>query len=269
MRILISYNDIIENIRTAYFEQSGEVLDMHGESGIRIKAIATELYNLYVEGEYLLRQAGWMSATGEYLDRIAAECGVERKTASKASGEITFLIDEAKTDDTVIPSGIICSKKGHKYIQYKTLEEGTIVAGEKSVTVKAQALADGEEYNAAYGEVCVMVNPPSSVARAENRVSFIGGCDNEDDEALRLRIKDALRYPANGVNVEFLKGRIMSFDEVADCDIIREGDKPVCILKTRDKTLSENLKEKVKDVLSLFTLFGIDFDVRNADENGI
>lgn len=266
---MISYNDIIENIRTAYFEQSGEALDMHSESGIRIKAIATELYNLYVEGEYLLKQAGWMSATGEYLDRIAAECGIERKTASKASGEITFLIDEAKADDTVISSGIICSKKGHKYIQYKTLEEGTIVAGEKSVTVKAQALADGEEYNAAYGEVCVMVNPPSSVARAENRVSFIGGCNSEDDKALRLRIKDALRYPANGVNVEFLKGRIMNFDEVADCDIIREGDKPVCILKTRDKILSENLKEKVNDVLSLFTLFGIDFDVRNADENGI
>ena len=221
---------------------------MHGESGIRIKAIATELYNLYVEGEYLLKQAGWTSATGEYLDRIAAECGIERKTASKASGEITFLIDEAKADDTVIPSGIIC---------------------EKSVTVKAQALADGEEYNAAYGEVCVMVNPPSSVAKAENRVSFIGGCNSEDDEALRLRIKDALRYPANGVNVEFLKGRIMSFDEVADCDIIREGDKPVCILKTRNKILSENLKEKVNDVLSLFTLIGIDFDVRNADENGI
>ena len=54
-----------------------------------------------------------------------------------------------------------------------------------------------------------------------------------------------------------------------DCDIIREGDKPVCILKTRDKILSENLKEKVNDVLSLFTLLGIDFDVRNADENGI
>ena len=203
----------------------------------------------------MLKQAGWTSATGEYLDRIAAECGIERKTASKASGEITFLIDEAKADDTVIPSGIICSKKGHKYIQYITLEEGTIAAGEKSVTVKAQALADGEEYNAAYGEVCVMVNPPSSVARAENRVSFIGGCNSENDEALRLRIKDALRYPANGVN--------------ADCDIIREGDKPVCILKTRDKILSENLKGKVNDVLSLFTLFGIDFDVRNADENGI
>lgn len=269
MRILISYNEIIENIRTVYFEQSNEVLDMNSESGVRIKAIATELYNLYVEGEYLLKQAGWMTATGEYLDRIAAECGVERKTASKANGEITFLIDEAKADDTVIPSGIICSKKGYKYLQYKTLEDGVIRAGEKSVTVKAQALADGEEYNAAYGEVCVMVNPPSSVARAENRVSFIGGCDNENDEALRLRIKDALRYPANGVNVEFLKGRIMTFDEVIGCDILRESDKPVCILKTRDKTLSDDLKSRVKDVLSLFTLFGIDFDVRNADENGI
>ena len=84
---------------------------MHGESGIRIKAIATELYNLYVEGEYLLKQAGWMSATGEYLDRIAAECGIERKTASKASGEITFLIDE----------GLSARKKGTSIFSTKLL----------------------------------------------------------------------------------------------------------------------------------------------------
>lgn len=268
MRILISYNDIIENMRSAYFEQSNEVLDMNSESGIRIKAIATELYNLYVMGEYNLKQAGWTTATGEYLDRIAAECSVERKTASKASGEITFLIDEAKTDDTVIPAGIICSKKGQKYIQYKTVEECVITAGEQSVAVKAEALFDGEEYNAAYGEICVMVNPPNSVSKAENRVSFIGGCDDENDEELRLRIKSALRYPANGVNVEFLKGRIMTFDEVIGCDIIREDDKPICILKTRDKTVSDNLESRVRDVLSLFTLFGIVFEVRNADENG-
>ena len=268
MRILISYNEIIENIRTAYFEQSNEVLDMNSESGVRIKAIATELYNLYVTGEYLLKQAGWMTATGEYLDRIATECSVERKTASKASGEITFSIDGVKTDDTVIPAGIICSKKGHKYIQYKTLEQGIIAAGSQSVTVKAEALGDGEEYNADYGEVCVMVNPPSSVARAENRVSFIGGCNDEDDEALRLRIKEALRYPANGVNVEFLKGRIMTFDEVVACDIVRENDKPVCIVETRDNIISADLESRIRDTLSLLTLLGVDFDVRNAYENG-
>ena len=264
---MISYNEILENMKTTYFEQSGEVLDMNGESGIRFKAIATELFNLYVAGEYLLKQSAWMTATGKYLDRIATECSVVRKKASKAVGEITFLIDGVREKDTVIPEGVVCSKKGYKYIQYKTLEQGIIRAGETAVSVRAEALFCGEEYNASYGEVSVMVNPPSGIAMVENRVSFIGGCDDENDEALRLRIKDALMYPANGVNAEFLKGRIMTYDEVIGCDIIRENAKLVCVLKTRDKTVSTDLEQRVRDVLSLFTLFNFEFEVRNADEN--
>ena len=265
---MISYNEILENMKTTYFEQSGEVLDMNGESGLRFKAIATELFNLYVTGEYLLKQSAWMTATGEYLDRIAAECSVVRKKASKAVGEITFLLDDVRENDTVIPKSVICSKKGYKYIQYKTVEQGLIRAGERATSVKAEALFCGEEYNASYGEVSVMVNPPSGIALVENRVSFIVGCNDEDEEALRLRVKEALKYPANGVNVEFLKGRIMTFDEVIGCDIIRENDKLVCALKTRDKTISADLESRVRNVLSLFTLLNFDFEVRNVDENG-
>lgn len=266
---MVSFDEILENMRTSYFEHSGKVLDMNGETGLRLKAVATELYNLYVTGEYLLKQSSYETATGEYLDRIGAECGIVRKKPSKATGTITFLIDEAAQSDIVVPSGIVCSKKGHKYIQYKTLEQGIIPAGELSVTVAAEALFDGEEYNAEYGEICVMVNPPSGISKAENRVSFAGGCDNEDDEMLRARIKSALVYPANGVNVEFLKGRIEAFDEIVACDILKENEKPVCIVKTRDKTLSAELESKIRDVLSLWTLFNVEFDVRNADENGI
>lgn len=59
----------------------------------------------------------------------------------------------------------------------------------------------------------------------------------------------------------------MTFDEVIGCDIIRENAKLVCVLKTRDKTVSTDLEQRVRDVLSLFTLFNFEFEVRNADEN--
>ena len=39
------------------------------------------------------------------------------------------------------------------------------------------------------------------------------------------------------------------------------------VLKTRDKTVSTDLEQRVRDVLSLFTLFNFEFEVRNADEN--
>ena len=55
--ILVSFNEILENMKSTYFEQSGQVLDMYSETGLRLKAVATELFNLYVKGEYLLGQS--------------------------------------------------------------------------------------------------------------------------------------------------------------------------------------------------------------------
>ena len=267
--ILVSFNEILEDMKSTYFEQSGQVLDMYSETGLRLKAVATELFNLYVKGEYLLGQSSWQTATGDYLDRIATECSIQRKTASRATGTLTFYIDAPREAEVSIPSGIICSKKGYKYIQYITLEPAVIGIGEVSCTVEAQSIGCGQEYNAGYGEISVMVNPPSSIAGVQNKVSFTGGCSDEDDEALRSRIESALKYPANGVNVEFLIGRIMALDEVIGCRIVRENESVVCLLKTRDNTISDNLRDKVLDILSLFTLFDINVEVRIDDAGDI
>lgn len=259
---MFSYEEILENMKNTYFDICHEKPDMDSKMGARFKVIATELFNISINADYVLKQCRWQTATGEYLDRIASECSITRKAPSKAGGVLTFSIDEPRTTDLEIPENTICSKKGYKYLQYKTIEPATIFAGQLSCDVQAKALDNGKDYNAKYGEITAMVNPPTGVNSVTNKVSFTGGWDAENDEALRARIKTALKYPANGVNIEFLEGRIMEMENILDCRVVRDEDKIIAYVKTRNGSVNWIEDNKIHTILAIFEYFGIEVEVR-------
>lgn len=263
---MISYDDILQNMRTAYFDECGLYPDMNTKVGVRFKAVASELCNLSAYTDYALKQSSWKTATGAYLDAIASECSIERRNGAKASGTLTFSIDEPIEDTVEIPQGTICCKSKKRFIQYETVENGVILPGESSCTVKAIALANGEEYNAKGNEICVMVTPPSSVGAVCNYEKFVGGYDDERDEVLRSRIKDRLKYPANAVNVDFERAMIESLSTVHSCNIVFRDGGVYVYLRTYSGKITENEIADVVEILGYYELMGQTIFVEAATE---
>lgn len=253
---MISYDEILQNMRTAYFDECGLYPDMNTRVGVRLKAVASELCNLSAYTDYALKQSSWRTATGAYLDAIAAECSIERRSGAKASGTLTFSLNEPIDNAVEIPQGTICCKSKKRFIQYETVEKGVILPGESSCTVKARALANGEEYNAKGNEISVMVTPPSSVGAVCNYEKFVGGYDDERDEVLRSRIKDRLKYPANGVNIDFERALIESLSTVHSCNIVFRDNGVFVYLRTYSGEITENEISQVVEILGYYELMG-------------
>lgn len=214
-----TFDEIISEMKNAYFNSKGENLEENSEILKRFEAVASELYALSCYGDFIFKQAFVQNATGEYLDAHAALRGVTRKKAGKSKGQLSFFINEASEENIIIPQSTVCSVLKKPYLQYATDTEAIIPAGELSVTVSATALSPGEEYNVGAGKISVMVNAPAGVYGVTNNEKFADGCNEESDSSLRRRIIDHYAYSPNGVSCQSVANVIMDLDFVIDCSI--------------------------------------------------
>ena len=96
-----------------------------------INANSVEFENAYAEMNLIVEAAFADTSWGEYLTKICAEYGVDRKEAAYATGTVTF----TGTDGTVIPAGTLVQTADR--IQYKTDDDVTIASGTADATVTA------------------------------------------------------------------------------------------------------------------------------------
>lgn len=122
----ITYDEILNNMKNAFYEKSGENVDLMSDLGARFQAVASELYSLSCYGDYILRQSFPQTASGTELDYHAALRDITRKSASKSSGELTFYVDEPIETELTVPKGTVCSVKDSPYIQFETRGEAFI-----------------------------------------------------------------------------------------------------------------------------------------------
>ncbi len=265
----LTYNEILNEMKTAFFLEKGEPVKELSDLELRFRAVASEIYSVAAYGNFILRQGFPQTASGEYLDRHAALRSIKRKTASFASGELTFSLAAETQADVTVPVGTVCSVFGSPYIQFATDENAVIPAGEISVTVGATALKAGDEYNAAAGEVTVMVNPPDYVFSVTNEKAFAGGSDEESDEALRERIISSYSSVKFGLNAASLREMILTLDDVTDAYISVDDDwenTVVVCLKTRTSEITQEIKDEVSNLLGFAALCGIELDFISASE---
>ena len=76
-------------------------------------------------------------------------------------------------------------------MEYETLEEGVLSAGELTVDIPAQAVLGGSGGNAAAGYISTLVTPVTGIDYVTNEAAFTGGRDPEEDEAYRARVLGA------------------------------------------------------------------------------
>lgn len=140
----------------------------------------------------LMPQFFLKTAKGIYLELWAWAYNVERKQATKASGNITFS-RVFNVGDLVIPAGTIIQSpaiNGTVY-QLKTVADTTIPDGQTSMDVLCEALATGSAYNLADGYYSVQFDPLPDIASVNNGTGWLllPGTDTEVDDELRTRCR--------------------------------------------------------------------------------
>lgn len=198
-----TYEEIYNRMKSAYEQESGNTFNEASDIAIRLRVLAGEIYNTQVNMEWIRRQMFAETASGECLDMLAKQRGIERKSAQKAQGELTFYINEPVDHNILIPKGTVAATLDEVPVRYVTTEDEEIFAGNTLVSVFAEAESAGSNGNVAVGKVVAAVSVPAEIDSVRNRESFLGGTDEEADEQLRNRIKDSyLRLP-NGTNAAY------------------------------------------------------------------
>ena len=195
-----TYDEIYGRMKNAYEHETGYSFNEVSDIAIRLKVLAGEIFKLQTNLEWWKRQMFAVSASGECLDKLASQRGIERKKAMKSTGEITFNISQPCSHDIIIPKGCVVATADLVPIRFVTTEDEEISAGNTLVSVYAEAEQAGSNGNIGLGCAVVPVSVPTEIETVTNREKFTGGCDAETDDELRKRIRDTYINTSNGTN---------------------------------------------------------------------
>lgn len=252
------YDEILEDMKNTYFNECGERLNSDSQILKRFEAVASELFALSCYGDFIFRQAFIQTAAKENLDRHGALRDCIRKTAAPAQGELTFYIDEPAEEKIVVKENTVCSVEKAPYLQYFVTEGGAIEVGRTSVTLPAQAMGTGVDYNVDKDRVTVMVNAPVGISRVRNNTAFTGGYDEESDTSYRERIMQHYSIVPNGVNAQSVANAVMQLDFVTDCYIpqAQNAGEITVIVATKNNTITIPQIFEIKNSVGISEITG-------------
>ena len=131
------------------------------------------------------------------LDHLGELVGVQRLKAVPAITVIRFSLSEVNTVSVTIPKGAQVETKDGKVI-FLTEYEAVINVGEEFADIRATTNIEGSIGNGYLtGEIDNLITPVSYVDKAESVSESSGGADEETDEQLRQRIKEAPEQYSN------------------------------------------------------------------------
>ena len=256
-------DEIYREMLACFGEETGLEPREGTDLSARMYALAAQVYALYVQADWVTRQAFPQTAEGEYLDYHAQLRSLERKPALPAQGTVRFTAGEAAQSDRSIPQGTVCMTAG--LVRFATTQAAVLPAGALTVDVPVQALEPGTAGNVSAQTVVSMAVAPMGIASCTNPQAFAGGADGEGDEELRARILDTFRRLPNGANAAFYEQGALSFDQVAAAAVIPKprglGSVDV-IVSTLAGTPGEELLEQLQDYFEQRREIAVDVQVK-------
>lgn len=129
-----------------------------------------------------------MWAKGIWLDYHAEDCGLARRPATFAYGNLRI----EGIAGTIIPKDFVFSvpsENGIAAIDFLTLEE-SVIPEDGILTVRIQAVESGKNSNVAQDTISIMKNPIKGIVNITNPNNLTGGTAAESDDSLRQRIDD-------------------------------------------------------------------------------
>lgn len=155
-----------------------------------INATSVEFEKTYVELS-LVNQAGFAQTSwGEYLENIAEEHGVFRRSAVRAIGTVTVT-----GTGTVSQGALFQTQDGTEFSATRTVK---VTA---SAEVPVQAVEYGSKGNVAAGAITIIPMSIPGITRVTNAKATYDGFDEETDDELRERLLFKVRMPATSGNM--------------------------------------------------------------------
>ncbi len=211
-------DQIYEELLKSFGERTGLEPREGCDLSARLYAVAAQVYALYVQADWVARQAFPQTAEGEHLDRHAQLRGLARKPAAAAEGTVRFTAGEAASVPREIPQGTVCMTAG--LVRFETTQPAVLEAGALTAEIPVRALEPGAAGNVSAGAIRSMAVAPMGIASCTNPRACAGGADDEGDGALRERVLDTFRRLPNGANAAFYEQEALSFDQVAAAAVI-------------------------------------------------
>ena len=258
-----SIEEIYRELMASFGARTG--LEPRGGTDLsaRMYALAAQVYGLYVQADWVVRQAFPQTAEGEYLDRHARLRGVTRKPPVCAGGTVRFTAGEAASAPRTVPRGTVCMTAG--MVRFETTEEGVLEAGALWVDVPVRALEAGTAGNVSAEAILSMAVAPMGIAGCTNPLPCSGGADGEGDEALRERVLDTFRRLPNGANAAFYEQGALSFRQVAGAAVIprpRGRGTVDVVVSTQSGLPDEALLEELRQYFQARREIAVDVQVR-------
>lgn len=175
----------------------------------------------------------------EDLDNLAANYGLTRKDATKATGIQEFLTTNEPTVDIIINAGVIIATESTGTIpelQYQVTETVVLPVATKNnfkivenavvkyrITAPIVALTTGSQGNVGSLTITQIKQPISGIEVTRNSVATTGGTDQESNVDLASRIK--LKLTGNNVGTENgIKSLVLADANVKGVSIVKPGD---------------------------------------------
>ena len=209
------------------------------------------------------------TAIGEDLENIVAILGVTRKHATYAEGTVVFgRSDEYATDIAIQYAQIVSTKQNTNTTDGSTVElmviddDAKLPAGDLEVIVNVRAMEPGVIYLPA-NTITIMNTPIIGIEYVTNVIEFSGGSDEETDDELRLRAKQALAGLGKGTTTA-IRSAILDIDGVVDAimlDLNRGVGTSDAIVITENIPPSEALQDEIAYAVSITKAAGVNVEV--------
>ena len=177
------------------------------------------------------RQKMLRYARGSVLDALGERSGVSRQEPVPATTTLRFSMNEPVDWNVIITAGTRATSDNVRY--FATDTTAVIMAGATSVTVQATSTEGGQIYNdIKIGDVNVLVDLIAYVDNVDNITTTAGGSDEESDDSLRERIRNAPSKASTAGPVNAYKYWAKSADPTIS-DVVVQSEK-----ETISRTLS-------------------------------
>lgn len=178
-----------------------------------VEALSRELAALYGQLNIAYDSAFVDTATGLSLERVVALLGYERRRGGRGVGTVTFARRSAAVGTISIPAGTPITDTQDK-IRYVTAERYDMLAGESTAEVRVQGATDATPLIDA-GILTVVQRAIAGLDTVTNARPTARATDDETDEALRARARDAL-LAANKGTPQAIRHGLLALPGVRD-----------------------------------------------------
>lgn len=211
-----------------------------------LASAALELAQAYIELDMVIQLGFAQTTYGQYLDMRAAEHGLTRKPATKATGQVTI----TGTQGTVIPAGSLFATGAG--IQFQTTTEVSINETGQ-VTANIEAVEVGASGNVPARAINTIPVAIPGVTAVTNTNPTTGGTDEESDADLLARLLEKVRNPATSGNVAHFKQWALEVAGVGDAKVFPlwngNGTVKVVIIDGNKQPASAELVQAVADYI--------------------